>query len=175
MNLYLVLFICAAYAWRLLTVLISRTHERNLRKNSAKEYGATNSKCLAAVHILFYIAATVEAAYRPSIDTTVATIGVVLYIASALILILVMRSLGELWTIKIMISQNHRLIRNGLFAYVRHPNYFLNILPELVGFALALNAFWTLIVGLPIYLIPLIIRIRQEEAIMSSAFADYKS
>ena len=54
---------------------------------------------------------------------------------------------------------------------MRHPNYFLNILPELVGFALVLHAYYTLIIGLPFYLIPLIIRIRQEESAMRAKFA----
>jgi isoprenylcysteine carboxyl methyltransferase (ICMT) family protein YpbQ len=49
----------------------------------------------------------------------------------------------------------------------------LNILPELAGLALALDAYVTLIVGLPIYLVPLMIRIRQEEAAMTAKFDTY--
>jgi len=60
-----------------------------------------------------------------------------------------------------------------LFRWVRHPNYFVSIIPELVGFALALNAYWTLVVGLPLYCIPLFIRIRQEEAAMVEAVPGY--
>jgi isoprenylcysteine carboxyl methyltransferase (ICMT) family protein YpbQ len=56
---------------------------------------------------------------------------------------------------------------------VRHPNYFLNVLPELIGFALALNAVTTLLVGIPLYLVPLIIRIRQEEQVMRDEVSGY--
>ena len=84
-----------------------------------------------------------------------------------------MYSLGPLWTVKIIINHRHPLVRTGLFRWVRHPNYFVSIIPELVGFALALNAYWTLVVGLPLYCIPLFIRIRQEEAAMVEAVPGY--
>lgn len=60
-----------------------------------------------------------------------------------------------------------------LFRFVRHPNYYLNIIPELIGFALTLHAFWTLAIGLPLYLVPLVIRIRQEEGTMRAHFPEY--
>src|SRR5437870_13907816 len=34
---------------------------------------------------------------------------------------------------KLLIASDHTLNQSGLFRWVRHPNYFLNILPELVG------------------------------------------
>ena len=83
------------------------------------------------------------------------------------------RSLGRFWTVKLLIARDHRLVSNPLFRWVRHPNYFLNILPELASFAVALDAYVTLIIGLPLYLMPLMIRIRQEEAAMSARFDRY--
>jgi isoprenylcysteine carboxyl methyltransferase (ICMT) family protein YpbQ len=49
---------------------------------------------------------------------------------------------------------------------MKHPNYFLNILPELVGLCLVLGAFVTLIVGIPLYSILLFMRIRLENRLM---------
>ncbi len=172
MPFHLILFAAAAFAWRLVTLAISARHEKALKKNGAKDYGAKNSLLLAASHALYYVCAVIESAlgtHRP--DTLVSAAGVAIYLASALALVSVIRSLGGLWTIKIIISPQHRWVRSGLFSFVRHPNYFLNILPELVGFALALNAYWTLAIGIPLYLIPLVIRIRQEEAAMRATFA----
>jgi len=53
---------------------------------------------------------------------------------------------------------------------VRHPNYFLNIMPELIGVALLCNAWTTLCVGFPLYLCLLVVRIRQEESAMRELF-----
>jgi len=57
---------------------------------------------------------------------------------------------------------------------IRHPNYFLNIVPELIGLAFALHAFGTLIVVGSLYSIPLTIRIREEERVMRTTFSAYK-
>ncbi|PRH89543.1 hypothetical protein C5L14_02985 [Labrys okinawensis] len=172
MPFHLILFVVAAFAWRLLTLAISTRHEKALKKHGATEYGAKNSILLAIFHVLYYICAVVEAAAGTREPNTLLSAGgIVIYIASALVLVSVIRSLGGLWTIKIIISPQHRRVQSGLFSLVRHPNYFLNILPELIGFALALNAYWTLVIGIPLYLVPLVTRIRQEEAAMRETFA----
>lgn len=171
---YLSLFVFLAIAWRLVTVAISIRNEIALRKDGAHEVGRINSVALALAHLLFYLSAIAEGAIhrveRPGFE---AAVGVAVYLWSACVLISVMRSLGSLWTIKIVIANGHRVVRTGLFSRYRHPNYFLNILPELAGFALSLGATWTLLVGFPIYLIPLGIRIRQEEAAMAEFVPDY--
>jgi isoprenylcysteine carboxyl methyltransferase (ICMT) family protein YpbQ len=89
-------------------------------------------------------------------------------------MLLVIRILGRQWTVKLLVASDHTLVTHPLFRVVRHPNYFLNILPELIGLALALHAFWTLGIGLLLYLIPLARRIREEEKVMRSKFPTYK-
>ncbi|AYG62213.1 isoprenylcysteine carboxylmethyltransferase family protein [Rhizobium jaguaris] len=169
----LFIFVIIAFVWRISTVVISTLNERALKASGAHEVGAANSIFLALAHLAFYIVATVEGAKLPKLNFTLSAIGVVIYLVSALALISVLRSLGRLWTVKIIINERQPFIRTGLFSWVRHPNYFLNIIPELIGFGLALNAYWTLIVGLPLYCIPLVVRIRQEEAAMSEAVPGY--
>ncbi|WP_417021042.1 isoprenylcysteine carboxylmethyltransferase family protein [Candidatus Phyllobacterium onerii] len=82
-------------------------------------------------------------------------------------------SLVPLWTVKLIIARNHVLVTSLLFRLVRHPNYYLNILPELIGFAVALHAFWTLVVGMTLYLVPLLVRISREEKAMRVHFPHY--
>ncbi|MDL2403387.1 isoprenylcysteine carboxylmethyltransferase family protein [Rhizobium mayense] len=170
----LIIFVIIAFVWRISTVVISTINERALKASGAREVGAANSVFLALAHLVFYIVATVEGATRTDVNFTVSEIGFVIYLVSALALISVLRSLGRLWTVKIIINERQPFVRTGLFSWVRHPNYFLNIIPELIGFALAMNAYRTLIVGLPLYCIPLVIRIRQEEAAMSEAVPGYR-
>lgn len=174
MPVTLIVFVVLALIFRFSSLFISIRHEKALKRGGAREYGAGNSKALAAMHILFYVAAITEGTLMPgawNIGLTVA--GVVIYLLAALVLVSVIRSLGALWTIKIIIAPGHHVVRSGLFRWVRHPNYFLNVLPELIGFALALNAVTTLLVGIPLYLVPLIIRIRQEERVMRDEVSGY--
>lgn len=74
---------------------------------------------------------------------------------------------------KLIIAPHQVVVRNGLFSLVRHPNYFLNIVPELIGIGVLLQAWHVLALGLPLYLIPLSIRIAQEERVMKASFNDY--
>lgn len=170
----LVGFVLSAVAFRLAMLLVSLRNERRLKAHGAVEIGATNSAVLALAHVAFYLAAAAEGfALRDWSLDAVSLAGLALYLFGMTVLLLVVGSLGRLWTVKLLIAADHQLVENRLFRWVRHPNYYLNILPELIGFALVLHAWGTLLVGLPLYLVPLIVRIRQEEQAMRQRFPAY--
>ena len=152
---------------------VSVRNKKALRRDGAVEHGARNSKSLAAAHVAFYLAAAAEGIVRGAPFDAVSAIGFCVYLFGAVMLLVVSRMLGPLWTVKLLVARNHRLVTNRLFRMVRHPNYYLNILPELIGFALTLHAYGTLLVGLAIYLVPLMLRIRLEEQVMRRHFTGY--
>ena len=169
----LILFIILAIVFRVATLLISISNERKLKAAGGTEIGKTNSSILAVAHVAFYLGAITEYGFSDYTIDTVTLLGLAIYLFGAMFLIVVIASLGPQWTVKLIIARNHVLVTSLLFRFVRHPNYYLNIIPELIGFALALHAFWTLAVGLPIYLIPLFVRIGQEEKAMRVHFPQY--
>lgn len=81
------------------------------------------------------------------------------------------RTLGPYWSFHTEIKKEHRLVRQGPFASIRHP-YSLAVLFELTGFALLANAwpffFLTLTVQLPL----LWYRNLKEEKILLEHFQD---
>ncbi|MET0637525.1 MAG: isoprenylcysteine carboxylmethyltransferase family protein [Chitinophagaceae bacterium] len=160
---------------RLLTVFISARNEKKLKKLGAVEYGKTNSTILIIAHFGFYIACLTEGLGGPMFSTTVGVAGFWIYVFSVLMLYYVIYTIRHVWTVKLLIAPAlyHTINRNFIFRVVKHPNYFLNIIPELVGIALVFQAWYTLIIGLPLYLISLFIRIKQEEKIMKEKFRDY--
>ena len=101
----------------------------------------------------------------------VSVIGVAVMAFAYLMLFYVIYKLRDVWTVKLYIVPNHRIERSFLFRTVRHPNYFLNIIPELIGVALLCHAWTTLCVGLPLYGYLLMVRIRQEERAMRHLLA----
>nr|WP_289851990.1 isoprenylcysteine carboxylmethyltransferase family protein [Rhizobium sp. SSA_523] len=166
----ILLFVIGALV-RVSSVLVSRRHESALRKAGAMEYGALNTRLLALAHIAFYIACLCEGLVRETRFDPVSLLGLLLYAAAIGMLVWIVQILGPLWTVKIMIARQHEINRHFLFRTIRHPNYFLNILPELLGFALMFHAYLTLMVGLPVYGLFLAIRIHQEEAAMRALAA----
>ena len=154
---------------------VSISHEAVLKRDGSVEIGALNTRILALAHISFYVSTMAEGSFRAHPTDSFFWIGGVLYGFGVLALVVVVRLLGPLWTVDLLIAREHVLVTHPLFRWIRHPNYFRNILPELVGFALLLHAPVTLAVGLPLYAIPLIIRIRQEEAAMNARFSVYRA
>lgn len=166
MDSSLVLFFGAALAWRIFTLVVSAKNERRLKAAGATEYGVLNSKLIRVVHAAYYLCAFLEGYWRAAQTGETTLWGIGLYLFSVAILGLVWYHLGDIWTVKLYIAPNHRVSESWLFRVVRHPNYFLNIIPELVGLALVLRAWIVLGIGLPLYGMVLAFRIREEDRLM---------
>lgn len=154
------------FVLRLVSLSISVRHEKQLQAIGAREVGAKTSKLLAATHVLYYFAALAESYWRGAQFDALSLVGAVIVAFALLMLFYVIRELGEIWTVKVYILPEHRLNRSWLFRHIRHPNYFLNIIPELIGVAIMCHAWMVLLLGLPIYGAILLRRIREEEAAM---------
>lgn len=97
--------------------------------------------------------------------------GVILTIASFLLRRSAIRALGRFWSLHVEMRQGHEFVRNGPFAYARHPVY-LSMVFELLGIGLMLNAWFTL-AGVFLLFIPTVIaRIRMEEEALVEQFGD---
>lgn len=163
-------FICF-FVLRLISLAFSIRNEKRLLKNGAKQYGKINSLLLTLAHIAYYFGALYEA-YIKGVDfNTLSMAGVGVMAFAYGMLFYVIYKLRDVWTVKLYIAPHHRIERSFLFRSVRHPNYYLNIIPELIGVALLCNAWTTLCIGFPLYLCLLIVRIRQEEAAMKELWS----
>ena len=157
----------AFLAIRLATLRISIRNEKRLIQQGAVQYGKKNSLLLSVAHVAFYASAIIEAnRYRTGLDATVLA-GLVLLVLAFAVLFYVIAALKEIWTVKLYILPDHKINHAFLFKYIRHPNYYLNIIPELIGLSLFCHAKYTAIFGLPVYLIILFVRIKQEEQAMA--------
>ena len=168
----LMLFLLAS-AIRLASLVTSVVNEKKLKKKNAVEYGKKNSKVLVLCHTLFYISCLLEAGLLNKHVNDISFWGLGLFIFSMIMLWIVIFSLKGMWTVKLIIAPGQKVVKTFIFRYFRHPNYFLNIIPELVSIALICQAWLTLLIGLPLYSIPLAIRIVQEEKVMKLHFSDY--
>lgn len=169
----MILFILVAVAVRLATLAISTRNERRMKADGGHEYAVGNTRALALAHVAFYLAAFTEGLLRHTQFDSVSLAGLGLYVFAMCALFWVIAVMGRFWTVKLILARDHELVVHPVFRRLRHPNYFLNLLPELVGLALVMHAPITLVVGLPIYLVILAIRIRKEEDVMRFRFAGY--
>lgn len=78
--------------------------------------------------------------------------------------------LGERWTGRVALHDNHELIQTGPYGLVRHPIY-TGTLFAYLGSALALGE-WRCLVGLGLLVVALLFKLRREERMMSERFPD---
>lgn len=160
------LIVLALFVFRLVFLKISIKNEKAILANGGQEFGVQNTKYITILHILFYLSCFVEATIRQVRFDTLSSVGLGLLVFSMFMLYVVTQLLGDIWTVKLMLVKNHKFVDHWLFRYVKHPNYFLNIIPELIGLALLCHALLSFCVLFPFYAFVLYNRIKEEEKLL---------
>ncbi len=107
--------------------------------------------------------------YNPEIFS-VRVLGAAFYIVFSWLQISAFKKLGEFYSQDIIIFKNHRLVKSGIYKYIRHPQYFFQILLDL-GAAAATMSYLVLILWL--FQIPLLfLRAKTEEHLLQKYFKD---
>ena len=87
-----------------------------------------------------------------------------------------MATLGKQWSLQARVLENHELVQRGPYRVVRHPIY-TGMLGMLVAGGLAYGHWIGLLLGLVVYYIGTVMRIRSEERLLreqfGSAYTDY--
>ena len=160
------LFLGLMFIIRLVFLRLSIRNEKVILANGGKEYGEKVSKAITVLHISFYLAVAIEVYCRQSSFDTTSLLGLSLMVFSVAILRIVTSLLGPIWTIKLMLVNDHQFVDHWLFKTIKHPNYYLNIMPELLGICLLGHAWTSAVIILPIYLLALMLRIREENRLL---------
>jgi protein-S-isoprenylcysteine O-methyltransferase Ste14 len=95
--------------------------------------------------------------------------GLVLIIVGITIRLIAIRTLGKFFTVNLNLAEDHRLIKNGLYKFIRHPSYTGSLL-SFFGFGISLNNWPGLIIIFVPVLFSFIHRINIEEKLMSDQF-----
>lgn len=97
-------------------------------------------------------------------------LGTALTLAGASLCVWARVCLGKYWSDKVVLKVNHELIRNGPYAYLRHPIY-SGVLVGIVGTALSIGE-WRGIVALVLMGTNYFVKARREEKILAGSFGE---
>ncbi|WP_425270986.1 isoprenylcysteine carboxylmethyltransferase family protein [Mucilaginibacter endophyticus] len=128
---------------------------------------------LITLHFVYYLGCFFEAYLKRALANDPLTyVGLILYIFSIIVLYYVIFQLRRIWTVKLIIgpSSYHRINSSFLFRHIRHPNYYLNIIPELISLSLFFHAWYSFAIGFPLYILLLFNRIKEENNLMRQHF-----
>ena len=88
-----------------------------------------------------------------------------------------LRVLGKQWSLQARVLEDHKLVREGPYRFVRHPIY-SGMLGMIVAAGLAWNHWIGFLISLVLFGIGTAIRVRSEEKLLrerfGAAFEDYK-
>ena len=96
-------------------------------------------------------------------------IGVAMILIGGLIRIYARKELDRFFSFEVIVQKDHKLIKKGLYKYVRHPMY-LGMLFIFFGLAISLYSFYGVLALIVFYIPALLYRISAEEGILIKEF-----
>ncbi len=170
---YLGLLLSVA-ALRLFELRVSRRHQEQMIARGATKVDKPQFRWVVLAHTFVLIGAALEVVFlrRPFIPL-LAGVMLALFLASNLVRLWVVRTMGQLWNVQVMNSTGLGVVTSGPFRFVRHPNY-AAIFVEMFSLPLIHTAWITAVVGTLSYAAAISQRISVEERVLF-ANPDYRS
>lgn len=119
------LFILFIAVQRLLELRLAGRNERRVRAWGAVEYGAGHYPLIVALHGLWLLGMVLEAFFGPRGFPAFAPLTFALWLALQAARYWVIRSLGPYWNTRVLVVPGARLVREGPFRFLKHPNYLI--------------------------------------------------
>ncbi|MCY3413143.1 MAG: isoprenylcysteine carboxylmethyltransferase family protein [Candidatus Heimdallarchaeota archaeon] len=127
---------------------------------------------LFLINPFLLILAMFEVTYYPWRNPIISIIGLVIYLSGIIMLLWSRINLGKQATGILVIRDDHELITNGIYKYVRHPIYGAGIIGVL-GFMLVTQSIIIGLLSLLIYFKVLNDRAKYEEEMLCNEFTEY--
>lgn len=156
---------------------VSRAHERTLVARGAIAPPGDVYRAMAIVYPAAFLAMIAEGVWRASQTADAVTgagapawavSGALLFIASKALKYWAIGALGDRWTFKVLVEPGRPLVTSGPYQYIRHPNY-VAVVGELGGAAMMVGAVVSGPIGVLVFGLLLLLRIRFEDRVLASA------
>jgi methyltransferase len=157
-------FVLLVALQRLLELRISRRNEAKLRELGAREHAAGHFIWMQALHTLWLVSILLEAQLlQPAFQPWLAAVAAVCFVAGQLLRYGAMSALGPRWSVRIVTLPDAPPVAQGIYRYLRHPNY-AGVALEIAALPLLHSAWRTaLVFSVLNALLLLLVRIPAEE------------
>lgn len=97
------------------------------------------------------------------------TLGIILFVFGLIVRWVAIQKLSGLFTVKISIMEDHKLITSGIYKYIRHPSY-TGMIMYYIGLGLLMHNFISIGILIVLPLSAILIRIHYEEKTLETHF-----
>ena len=163
------LFILAIGAQRLVELVVARRNAKWSLAHGGREFGRDHYPAMVGMHALLLVSCVVEVWVlgRPFIGWLGWPM-VAVVVLSTVVRWRCVAVLGKLWNSRLIVIPGAPLVRDGLYRWVRHPNY-TAVAAEVAALPLVHSAWVTAIVFSIANALVLSVRIRAENAALGYA------
>jgi protein-S-isoprenylcysteine O-methyltransferase Ste14 len=166
------IFIIIWGAWLIAEIALNRTL-RSKNKN-CKDYDKGSTSTIWRVIGIANILAIASACFiHLTISSYILVPGIGLFFIFFGMLgrVISIRMLGKMFTVDVNIADDHRIVKSGVYKYIRHPAY-LGAIISFVGFGLSLNNWLSLLIVSILVPLVMVHRIKIEEEALIERFGD---
>ena len=164
------LFTITYIAWVLSEIVLNRIlHSKsNDRKNIDKgSLIVLWTTIMVSITLSVFIANSI---YLPIVlNPVIQYVGLAMIYIGIIIRIIAIVTLGQFFTVDVTIRADHRLKKNGIYKYLRHPSYSGSLL-SFIGLGLTMNNWISLLLISLSIIIAFIFRIKVEEKVLIDEF-----
>ncbi|PGS48955.1 isoprenylcysteine carboxyl methyltransferase family protein [Bacillus sp. AFS041924] len=146
---------------RVIELGIAKKNEKKLKMLGALEFGQEHYKYFIILHSMFFLSILIESYFIQYVEIGFFTFLFILFIILQLARVWVISTLGDRWNTKIIILPNEKLVKRGLYKYIKHPNYII-VTIELLVIPIMFHAYITAVIFSVCNLVLLKVRIREE-------------
>jgi methyltransferase len=175
LTIYMVL-LAAVAVQRLLELRVASRNTDLLVKFGAEEVASGHYTAMRLLHGSWLICCAAEAFWRGELPPVwVAAVGLVGLLTGQLLRVSAMRALGPRWTTRILVMPGLPPVTEGVYRWLRHPNY-LGVILELAALPLIFGGTLTAVFFTAANLVLLVcVRIPAEEAalVRVNQYADF--
>ncbi len=156
---------------RLAELALAEHNRRWAMDHGGREYGGRTYPVIVTVHTLFYLSLLLEWKFRSGGWNSQWPLWLVLVAAAQILRFWSIRSLGRCWNTRIITVPTAKLVRQGPYRYVRHPNYVVVII-ELLAIPVLCGAYFTAAFFSLANALILTVRIPEEERALEEDISD---
>ena len=167
------LIFAAVYAfWLISEIIINRILRPSKTKDSQTDRGSLTLIWIAVFLGIFAAIYVANRYYYPLLENEkIRYVGLIIICLGIIFRIIIIKTLGDFFTVTVAIRQNHQLKKDGFYKYVRHPSYSASLL-SFIGFGISLNNILALLIVFTFIFIAFAFRIKIEENTLIAHFGD---
>ena len=167
MEMFFTIVISFLIVQRLLEVRLSTKNEAYIIKNGGMEYAPEHFIVMKMLHTLWFVTMIVEFVLnKPEVSPVLSAICFAGMLLGQTLRYAAIRTLGKRWTVKIFVLPTAPAVNNGIFKYIKHPNY-LGVIIEIFTIPMIFGLTYTAVAFSIANALLLVVRIRKEEEILS--------